>query len=787
MAKQPTNQFLKFVLWAAGVCAGLFILLLIVAAILIPILLPPAKLKAMAMNELTTALKHKVTIGDVHFNVFSGFDIQDLVVANRVGWADRPMVSAEDISISYHLLPLLWGKVSLGEIKLNQPQIFVERRNPSQFNFSDMTGDSSPPVAPAPAPTPKAVAKSGKKSPLKKKRKKNAELQAPEKAVSSSFFADTAWADSAHTTSPGQAGSTQGNTAASNAGKTSGLPDISVDSLNIEGADLEYLDETASPAQKATAPDLNLKISNISLNGGKISFSLDTPFTYNKLSYKLALGGSARYFFEGQSIKGLDLKGTVNDLGFNLSGDALNMTGDLTPTMDGQASLDMLKFAGLVPSNLSKMPEGLSLGGPAKVDFHLAGSKSKGLELSGTADGSELAIQYKDLFVKTAKTACTVDFKSVNKMNEGIYDVPSFKVVYADWTVTGSFHYAGSNWSCKIHSDSLPFKGLPGMLPKLKNTTIDGGGSVDLSIAPATGKGLPFLVNGQVALKGVGITLPNEPYLQSMNGTIYCSNDVIRIPPITFNAFDGTGALSVTFNGATSACSYAFSLKNVNAQKAVDASIDAYVTTKDYTSYKDKLYGTMNFAYSGSGRVTSGDQMMASQVGSGNYSLVDAKIKGLAALQTINSYLKDKSDEINFDKIDGTLAMKNKLFSFTLNSVGKVGAIHETGGIEMVKMAYSPDMEVRCDIRQDSIDFAAVSSGIPSVFTGFVKNTSCLADANGNVPIDLKFTGPVSENHYSWDPGRMVNNIKKNEGAQIQNTAQPVIKNLGNQLKSLFH
>ncbi len=760
MAKPPMNKFLKTVLGSAGICAGLFVLLLALAAILVPILLPPAKLKA----ELTQALKHQVSIGGVHFNALSGFDIQNLVVANRVGWADKPMVSAKDISISYHLLPLLWGRVSLGEIKLNQPQIFVERRNPNQFNFSDMTVASLPPAAPA--PDPKAVAKSGEKAPPKKKHEKSVELQVPEKALSSSFFVNAAWADST----------------ASKAGQSSKMPDISVDSLNIEGANLEYLDETASPAQRATASDLNLKIKNISLNGGKTSFSLDTPFTYDKQGYKLDLSGSLRYFFENQSIRGLDLKGDVNDQAFNVSGNADSMSGNFSPAMDGEASLNMLKFVGLVPA-LSQMPQGSALGGSATVDFHLGGSLNNGLELSGTADGSGLTLQYKDIFVKTDKTPCSVEFKSVNKMKEGIYDVPSFKVVYADWTVTGSLHYTGSAWSCNVHSDSLPFKGLPNMLPKLSKTIIDGGGSLDLSFASAKGKTLPFLVNGRIALKNVGVTLPQEPYLESMNGDIECVNNVIRIPGITFKAFDGSGALGVTFNGNTYAYSYGFRLSNVNAQKAVDGTVDAMVTTKDLTKYKDILYGTMNFAYAGSGKGTSGDPMMASQAGSGNYSLVNAKIKGLAVIKAINGYLKDKSDEINFDKIDGILAMKDKVFSFTTNSVGKVGAIHETGGIEMVKMAYSPDMEVRCDIRQDFIDFTAVSSGIPPAFSGIVKNAGYLTDGNGNVPIDLKFTGPVSENHYSWDSGRMVNNIKKNAGFQLQKAAPAVI----NKIKNLFH
>src|SRR5580692_7674275 len=102
MTKKPMNRFLKFILWTVGVISGLFVLLLVTAAIIVPIVLPPAKMKSMATDKLSEILKHKVTIGDVGFNVFSGFQIKNLVVSNRVGWANNSLVSAKDISISYH-------------------------------------------------------------------------------------------------------------------------------------------------------------------------------------------------------------------------------------------------------------------------------------------------------------------------------------------------------------------------------------------------------------------------------------------------------------------------------------------------------------------------------------------------------------------------------------------------------------------------------------------------------------------------------------------------------------
>jgi hypothetical protein len=274
-----------------------------------------------------------------------------------------------------------------------------------------------------------------------------------------------------------------------------------------------------------------------------------------------------------------------------------------------------------------------------------------------------------------------------------------------------------------------------------------------------------------------------------MNGPINVTDNVIKIPSMTFKSFDGTGALGVTLNGNSQAYAYSFNLKNVNTQKAVNASIDAYVV-KNPSDYKDKIFGTMNFAYAGSGRGFSGDPMIASAVGSGNYSLVNAKVKGFAVIKTINKYFKDSSDEINFETIAGTLGMKNKIFSYTANTTGKVGAFRETGGINVANMAYSPDMKVQCDIKKDFINSDSVQGNLPDEIKPLVKNPDWIADDKGNIPLDVKFTGPVSSNNWSYDWNRIIQNVKNKAAKEIQKAAGSAVQqgaqNLGNQLKGLF-
>ena len=76
---------------------------------------------------------------------------------------------------------------------------------------------------------------------------------------------------------------------------------------------MTYLDETAAPAQRSDLQDLNVTVKNISMAGAKTSFELDAPLVYNKKAYHLVVGGSFRYFLASQTLKELDVKGSVND------------------------------------------------------------------------------------------------------------------------------------------------------------------------------------------------------------------------------------------------------------------------------------------------------------------------------------------------------------------------------------------------------------------------------------------------------------------------------------------
>lgn len=766
------NPFLKFVLIAVAAVAVLFAVLLGAVAVIVPIKFPPEKLKAMATQQLSDSLKRKVTIGDVHFSVFSGFDISDLKITNRPGWAETPFVTAKDISISYHLIPLIWGELTsgatnLGEIRLNEPQILVEKRAGGQFNFSDITGGASTSAVPPPAAKPAAK---GKAKP-KKKAKKHAALPVPvDPPATSSFFVDQAWAESPASAPAAKSG-----------------PAVSVDGIDILHGKIVYKDESVSPAQQSIISDLNFSVKNLSLTGGKTTFMVSTPFSVNNVTYQFASKGTLRYDQAGQSVKEAAIDGTLNDLGFRISGSADHLTDNFSPNMDGEASLDMLKLSGLVPKNLASMPSGLTMTGPAKVDFHLAGSKQKGLELSGTADASGLAITYKDLFVKQAKGACKLEFKSV--VGPDFYDLPSFKAVYGDWEFTGSFHYKnGSAYSFEMHSKDLPLSGLSTMVPRWKGLTVAGTVGVNMTVSEQLNQLKTLKVNGLFSVKGLDVSdAADGHFIPDLSGNFTLKSSPTHIPSVdmafNMNGFGGTLSSSVNLNMASPVLSYAYAInmKNVAAQPVVNAGVILY-GDKAFDTYKNSFYGNANFDFKGTGSGTATEVIEKTMAASGNYNLQNGKLK-MAAIKTMNSYIGDNSDEVSFETISGTLAVKNRLINITCNTQGKVGKIQAAGGITM-DGNYQPEMKVMCDIHKEFINSDAVKSKLPDALKG-QWDVNRAADSNGLVPIDFHLRGSVSKTPGldCVDIGRLANNILHSYTKDAQNKAQDAGKSL---IKGLF-
>ena len=175
----------------------------------------------------------------------------------------------------------------------------------------------------------------------------------------------------------------------------------------------------------------------------------------------------------------------------------------------------------------------------------------------------------------------------------------------------------------------------------------------------------------------------------------------------TFKAFEGNGAasLAVNFGVDPTAYSYAFSFRGVSAREAVNGWVDMAIT-KNPEKYKDKISGNHGPFLPGDRSGFSTEQAETSAAGYGAYDLLSTKLKD-DSIKALNSLFKDKSDEISFDKISGKLGLKKQVFSYTADSVGKVGRIRVAGAANFDGY-YAPEMTLQCDLHKEFLDSDAV-------------------------------------------------------------------------------
>ncbi|MEM2954965.1 MAG: AsmA family protein [Candidatus Nanoarchaeia archaeon] len=131
----------KFFKWFF-IFISIFVILILIATVALPFLLPLDKIKDIAAQKLSEVLKREVKLGKISFNILKGFKLEDLYIGNREGFAKKPFVSAGSIELRYDLFSILKGKFNIKKIVLVNPKILVEKDKKGQFNFSDLIPQS---------------------------------------------------------------------------------------------------------------------------------------------------------------------------------------------------------------------------------------------------------------------------------------------------------------------------------------------------------------------------------------------------------------------------------------------------------------------------------------------------------------------------------------------------------------------------------------------------------------------------------------------------------------------
>ncbi|MEJ2068264.1 MAG: AsmA family protein, partial [Deltaproteobacteria bacterium] len=112
-----------------GIIIFCFILLVLVAAFVLPYLISLDKYKGMAEEQLEKALQRDCSIGKLRVTILPtlGAKIQDLVISNPAGFSETPLLSLETVKVRVKIIPLLFGKKEIAGFTLNHPGVFIEK------------------------------------------------------------------------------------------------------------------------------------------------------------------------------------------------------------------------------------------------------------------------------------------------------------------------------------------------------------------------------------------------------------------------------------------------------------------------------------------------------------------------------------------------------------------------------------------------------------------------------------------------------------------------------------
>jgi len=127
---------MKKILKSLLVVVGLGIVLLVVGSVVVKFYFNEARLRSLLLPPLRGALGREVDISSISIDLFQGVKIGGLIVKEADGLTD--FVTADELGLSYSLLPLLQKRLEIGRIWIDKPVIKIYRNRDGSFNFSDL-------------------------------------------------------------------------------------------------------------------------------------------------------------------------------------------------------------------------------------------------------------------------------------------------------------------------------------------------------------------------------------------------------------------------------------------------------------------------------------------------------------------------------------------------------------------------------------------------------------------------------------------------------------------------
>lgn len=136
------NKILKWLLAIVGV----IVLLLVVAAVVLPLTFDPNNYKEQIREAVKEETGRDMTIaGDIGWTVFPwlGLEVSGITLGNRQGFGNDPMLEVGEAGASVKIMPLFSRKIEIGKITLKDMSVRLSRKANGENNWQDLTDEAT--------------------------------------------------------------------------------------------------------------------------------------------------------------------------------------------------------------------------------------------------------------------------------------------------------------------------------------------------------------------------------------------------------------------------------------------------------------------------------------------------------------------------------------------------------------------------------------------------------------------------------------------------------------------
>src|SRR5215467_14257989 len=141
---------------------GVFLVLVIVGVLIFVATFDVNRYRRTIESELEGRLGRRVTLGDMHLNLFPPrFRVENAVIGDDLSFrSGAPFIKAQSLDVSVQLMPLLHKQVEVDSLTLQRPSVNLIKNSAGVWNFASLGHPAGAQTNPPPAPGGKKPAPS---------------------------------------------------------------------------------------------------------------------------------------------------------------------------------------------------------------------------------------------------------------------------------------------------------------------------------------------------------------------------------------------------------------------------------------------------------------------------------------------------------------------------------------------------------------------------------------------------------------------------------------------------